>query len=221
MLDVLTINADTIRWSGFRCDRRRGNICRVTGQGAPMHVASDERRSAGSREIGGPTGRPALAVLRFTLGDATFGLAADAVREVTRAVAIVPLPRAPPIAEGVVNVRGELVPVLDIRRRFRRPAAPLDPDQHFIVARAGPRLVALRVDRVTDLILVEHSAITRGDATFPGAEHLHGVATLPDGLIVISDLESFLDLDEGRQVDDALKQAGGAQSAPGGAKRPR
>lgn len=186
-----------------------------------MHPASDERPAARSPESEGSTGRSTLVVLRFTLGDATFGLAADSVREVTRAVAIAPLPKAPPIAEGVVNVRGELVAVLDIRQRFRRPPAPLHPDQHFIVARAGPRLVALRVDRVTDLIAVELAAITPGAAAVPGAGYVRGVATLPDGLIVIGDLEEFLDLDEGRQVDNALERAGDARPATRRAERGR
>lgn len=143
-------------------------------------------------------------LLSFILGELRIGLPVTCVREVARAVAIAALPKAPPIIEGVINVRGELAPVLDVRQRFQLPAAPLHPDQHFIVAWAGQRLVALRVDRVTDVITVDESEIEPVSRAAPGAEYARGVAKLADGLLVIHDLETFLALDEGRQVDLAL-----------------
>ena len=87
------------------------------------------------------------------------------VRELVRAVAITPLPNAPAVIEGVVNVRGRVLPVLDVRARFRLPAKPLDPSDHFIVASAGPRGVILRVDRATHLALVDEASVqAAGDA---------------------------------------------------------
>lgn len=154
---------------------------------------------------------PRVALLTFILGDARFALPASCVREVTRAVALTELPKAPPIIEGVINVRGDLAPVLDIRQRFRQPSAPLHPDQHFIVAWAGQRLVVLRVDRVTDLVEVDESAIEPVSHAAPGTEHVRGVAKLADGLLIIQDLETFLALDEGHQVDRALDRAKAAR----------
>lgn len=145
-----------------------------------------------------------VTLLVFTLGDARFGLGIPFVREVVRAVAIAPLPKGPAIAEGVINYRGTIVPVLDVRQRFHLSPAPLHPDQHFIVAQAGPRLVALRVDRATELLGVNPSAIAPATAVLPGVEHTAGVARLPDGLLVIHDLERFLALDEATQLDEAL-----------------
>jgi purine-binding chemotaxis protein CheW len=94
--------------------------------------------------------------------------------------------------------------VLDIRARFCLPPRALTPDQHFIIARTGSRLVALRVDRARDLIAVDQDAIEVADRVAPGLEHVAGVARLADGLLVIHDLEGFLSLDEARQVDGAL-----------------
>ena len=153
-----------------------------------------------------------VTLLVFTLGDARFGLAAMLIREVVRAVAIAPLPKAPAIAEGVINYRGTIVPVLDIRQRFRLAPAPLHPDQHFIVAQAGPRLVALRVDRATELLGISPSAIAPATAVVPGAEYTAGIARLADGLLVIHDLERFLALDEAKRLDSAL--GGTAEPAP-------
>lgn len=124
--------------------------------------------------------------------------------EVARTVAVAPLPKAPPIVEGVINVRGSLVPVLDIRQRFGMPPSALTPDQHLIIARSGPRVVALRVDRALDLVVVDEDSIHSAARVAPGVEYVAGIARLADGLLVIHDLESFLSLDEAQQVDAAI-----------------
>jgi purine-binding chemotaxis protein CheW len=146
-------------------------------------------------------------LLTFALGEHRLAVVASAVVEVARVVAAQPLPGAPPIVEGVINVRGALVPVLDIRTRFACPPAAVDPDQHLIVARAGARQVALRVDRALDLVAVAESAIEPAEAVAPGARYVGGLARLPDGVLVIHDLERFLALDEGVQLDTALVAA--------------
>lgn len=137
-----------------------------------------------------------------------YALTSSAVREIVRAVSIAPLPKAPPIIEGVINVRGALVPVLDIRQRFGLPAAPLTPSDHLILAVAGARDVALRVDQATDLISVPDNQVDGPHASAPGAELISGIARLPDGVLVIHDLERFLSLDEARATSSALAEAG-------------
>lgn len=146
----------------------------------------------------------------FTLDGDRYALASDAVYEIIRAVAVARLPKAPPVIEGVINVRGRLVPVLDVRLRFGRPPRPLEPDQHFIVARSGSRVVALRVDRALDLITLDRSAIEAAEPVVPGAEYVTGIARLADGLVVIHDLERFLSLDEARHLELALAERAGS-----------
>jgi purine-binding chemotaxis protein CheW len=106
----------------------------------------------------------------------------------------------------VINFRGALVPVLDIRQRFDLPPQPLALDQHLIIAQSGPRVVALRVDRALALVEVDEGAIEPAARVIPGAEYVTGIARLPDGVLVIHDLERFLSLDEGHGVDAALTE---------------
>ncbi len=165
------------------------------------------------------TARPPLdslvPLLVFQLGDKRLAMPARGVQEVVRAVAVARLPKAPPIVEGVINVRGTVVPVLDIRQRFGLPPNPIALDQRLIIAQAGPRLVALRVDRALDLISVPADAIESAAYAAPGAEYVAGIAKLPDGLLVIHNLESFLSLDEARAVDAAASAAAGpAERSP-------
>jgi purine-binding chemotaxis protein CheW len=155
-------------------------------------------------------------LLRFDLSGHHFALRSEVVREITRALTISPLPKAPAIVEGLINVRGRLVPVLDIRSRFGLPRCELSPDQHFVIADTAPRRVALRVDRALDLVDVNVDAIESAEAAVPGAALVAGVAKLPDGLLVIHDLEGFLSLDESAQVEAALARAGAPGRTPAG-----
>lgn len=154
-------------------------------------------------------------LLVFELGTDRYGLKAEAVREVVRAVQVSALPRAPAIVEGVINYHGTAVPVLDTRARFRLTSVPLHPTQHFIVTQAGPRLVALRVDRVTDLLTVPDAVIGPAAEAVPGTDYVAGIARLPDGLLVIHDLERFLALEEAAQLDHAMQ----APATPAGPRR--
>jgi len=143
-------------------------------------------------------------VLVFEVGGQRYGLPTADVRELVRAVTITPLPNAPAVIEGVVDVRGHVLPVLDVRARFRMPAKALDPSDHFIVASAGPRGVILRVDRATHLALVDESSVQPPQTLGPSAAYVAGVAKLDDGMVLIHDLATFLSAAESASLDEAL-----------------
>jgi purine-binding chemotaxis protein CheW len=143
-------------------------------------------------------------VLVFEVGGRRFGLPAAAVREVVRAVALAPLPKAPAIVEGVINVRGTLVPVLNIRGRFGLPPKPLEHTDHLVLARAGPRLVALRVDRARDLLPLTRADLAPARSVVPGAEYVTWVAKAPEEVILIHDPETFLSHAETAALTEAL-----------------
>ena len=155
-----------------------------------------------------------LEVVVFEIGGQLYGLPASDVRELLRAVAIVPLPRAPAVVEGVINLRGQVVPVLDIRSRFRLPPRPLAPADHLIIARAGERLVALRVDRATDLVRLRTADVEDAKGLVPGAEYVAWVAKVPDNLVLIHDLRTFLSRAEAAALDEALPAPAAAQGGP-------
>ena len=147
---------------------------------------------------------PTREILVFEVASQRYGLPTADVRELVRAVTITPLPNAPAAIEGVVNVRGHVLPVLDVRARFRLPAKPLDPSDHFIVASAGARGVILRVDRATHLALVDEASVQPPQTLGPSATYVAGVAKLDDGLVLIHDLTTFLSAAESASVDEAL-----------------
>lgn len=149
---------------------------------------------------------PLREILVFELAGERYGLFLGAVHEIVRAVAITRLPGAPKIVEGAVDVRGRVIPVLDLRARFGLPAADLSPDEHMILARAGGRMVAIRVDRATRLERVDAEQVEEPARITQPLRHIAGVATLTDGLTLIHDLETFLTQAEAEALDEALDE---------------
>ncbi|EKD82308.1 MAG: hypothetical protein ACD_39C01370G0002 [uncultured bacterium] len=151
-------------------------------------------------------------IVIFILGDFRCALSLSCVEKVIRAVEISPLPKAPEIVLGVINKAGTLIPVIDIRRRFRFPQRELSIDDRFVIAKTAKRLVAMVVDGVDEISELTDEELVSAKQELPFAEHLKGVAKIKGNLIMIYDLDQFLSLDE----EQAL---GGAISAVRGEKR--
>jgi purine-binding chemotaxis protein CheW len=134
----------------------------------------------------------AMDILIFDLGGRRFALPAEHVREIVRAVTLLPLPKAPAIVEGIFDLRGTVVPALDIRARFQLDSKPIGASDHLLVATAGKRVVALRIDRALELASVAERDVENATSGLPTSEYVTGVATLSDGLVLIHDLRTFL-----------------------------
>jgi purine-binding chemotaxis protein CheW len=145
-----------------------------------------------------------LDILIFSLEKQQYGLRLDNVREIVRAVAVTPLPGAPPAIAGIISIRGTIVPVFDLRVRFGLPARQLGPSEHFIVAVAQSRTAALRVDSTDWLASVDEASLGDTRTAVADTKHIEGVALLPDGLVLIHDLDTFLSASESAALDAAL-----------------
>lgn len=151
--------------------------------------------------------QPFVPLLTFELDEQRFGLLMADVQEVVRVAAFARLPKAPQVIEGVLNFRGSAVPVLDIRARFRLPARAVRTSDHLVVARAGKRMAAIRVDRVSDLIEVPAKDIEDVATVTPHSDYVSGVAKLPGDIVLIHDLSTFLSAAEAADLDRSLEAA--------------
>lgn len=147
---------------------------------------------------------PVSTVVVFRLDHDRCALPLQAVETVVRSAAWSPLPEAPAIALGVVNLHGAVIPVLDLRSRLGRPRREPQVNDHLLIARAGVRTVALPVDEVTGPTQVPESQLVRTDSILASIPHLRGIVALADGLLFIHDLSAFLSLEEHRRLDGAL-----------------
>jgi len=147
-----------------------------------------------------------IQVVVFRLDEQRYALPLAAVQRVVRAVEVTSLPNAPPVVLGAINVEGHVLPVLNVRRRFRLPERETSPADQLVIAQTGPRTVVLVVDEAQGVIERTKSAVIGSAQIVPGLEQLQGVMKLDDGLVLIHDLEKFLSLDEARALDDAMGQ---------------
>jgi purine-binding chemotaxis protein CheW len=149
--------------------------------------------------------RESAEVLIVELMGQRYGLPAAAVRELLPALAVTPLPAGPSSLEGVINIRGTIVPVLDIRKRLRLPAKPAQPSDHVVVGWAGKRLLALRVDRALELARLDKTALERTDAVLSAADSFAQIAKRADGVVPILELESMLSGTEAAALEKAME----------------
>jgi purine-binding chemotaxis protein CheW len=143
-------------------------------------------------------------ILVFAVDSDRYALPASEVEQVLRSVAITELPGAPLVVEGVVDVRGTIVPVLDLRRRFGLPERPVTLSDLLIIASSGPRRVALRIDGEASIRKIDPAALERASDSLAQSRYVAGLAKLPDGIIVIHDLARFLSEAESESLAKAL-----------------
>lgn len=142
------------------------------------------------------------------IADQRLAFPADAVRGIHRAVLVEPLPGAPPVVEGVVLVRGEAVPVVDLAERLALPPRPvLSPDEHLLVLEAGGRTVAVRVDEAEELRDIDARLVARAVGLVASARTVAGVVRLEDGTVTIHDPAAFLTQAEADATGTALAAA--------------
>ena len=145
-------------------------------------------------------------IVLFSLGEPRYALPLSTVESVIHAVEITPLPKAPEIILGVINLRGTVIPVIDIRKRFNLPYSEISIENHFIIAKTIKRKVAIVVDSVVGVSEISPSKTSDAVETLPFAGYLAGVAIIEGNIILINDLEKFLSLDEENALDVAIKE---------------
>lgn len=152
---------------------------------------------------------PALRLVIFSIDGQRYALPLSAAERVLPMVAVSPLPQAPAVALGVVNLHGKVVPVLDFRRRLCLPPRDYGLTAHLLLARTSRRTLIVLVDEVLGVQEVAAEAVTPPDAVLPGINHVAGIVALADGVLFIHDLDAFLSLDEERQLTEALEEMQG------------
>ncbi len=151
-----------------------------------------------------------LVLVVFALDDQRYALKLDAVERVLPAVEITPLPKAPDIVLGIIDVAGRVMPVFNVRRRFGLPEREIELSDEIIVARAT-RPVALLVERVLQVVEYPAGRVIPAGQILPDLEYISGAVKLEDGLVLIHDLDTFLSLDEERALERALAEREGVE----------
>lgn len=129
----------------------------------------------------------------------------DRVDEVLPAMETTPLAHAPQVVRGVVNLRGEPLPILDLRTRLGLPSRDAEAGDHVLVCHVRGRRVGVWVDGAQDVGVLDPGSPKPLPEDFP-ARHVAGVALVEDGILLVCDVDSFLGPDEVHRLDAALEE---------------
>jgi purine-binding chemotaxis protein CheW len=143
-------------------------------------------------------------LLIFTIEDQRYALRLAAVDRVVRAAAVTPLPKAPEVVLGVLDLQGQVIPVINLRLRFSLPQREILSTDQYLIARANTRTVALAVDSVVS-VMEECEPIVAPDDILNGTDFLEGVTRSADGLVLIHDLARLLFPEEELLLEQALR----------------
>ncbi len=139
----------------------------------------------------------------FTLGNECYGVDIGDVWEINTMQEITRVPRAPNFIEGVINLRVEIVPVMDLRKRLGLPARPADQKSRIMVTKTAHNRLGLIVDSVREVLKLPASLIkpTAELGTLIDESFVWGVAHKDEQLIVLIDLQGLFDADEHEALD--------------------
>lgn len=141
-------------------------------------------------------------VVSFGLGQELFGVDILKVQEINRMPEITKVPQAPEFVEGVINLRGKVIPVIDLRKRFGLPRREYDKETRIIVVEVADNTVGFVVDNVSAVLRIPEESIEPPPPIAAGvrAEYLSGVAKLDSRLLILLDLDNLLSNEEKAQL---------------------
>jgi purine-binding chemotaxis protein CheW len=139
----------------------------------------------------------------FQLGAEFYGVDIARVHEIIRLQSITRVPRAPAFVEGVINLRGKVIPVVDLRRRFGLESSEHTRASRIVVVEIGDNVVGVIVDGVSEVLRVTGASVEPPSPVVAGieSEYIHGIAKLDDRLVILLDLDRVLALADRRALE--------------------
>lgn len=154
-----------------------------------------------------------LHIVGFRVGSETFGVAIQTVHEIVRVMEVTAVPDAPVYIEGVINLRGKIIPVVDLRKRFGEKNITTSKKNRILVAEVGSKMVGLVVDSASEVLKIPPADVDPPPNIFEEGElnYVTGVGKLGNRLIILVDLTKIMQRGELRRVGEvAEKQSAGA-----------
>ncbi|MEH6447943.1 MAG: chemotaxis protein CheW [Oleispira sp.] len=145
---------------------------------------------------------PILQWVTFRLENESYGINVMQVQEVLRYTEIAPVPGAPPYVLGIINLRGNVVTVIDTRSRFALPNAETTDQTRIVIIEAENQVVGILVDAVAEVVYLRQSEIetTPNVGNDESAKFIQGVCHKNDELLILVDLEKLMSDEEWMEI---------------------
>jgi len=150
-----------------------------------------------------------LHIVGFRVGTETFGVPITCVHEIVRVPDITSVPDSPEFVEGVINLRGKIVSVVDLRKRFGETQIDPHKKNRVIVVESDGKLVGLIVDAASEVLRIPNTDIEPPPSVLQSSEssYVTGVGKLQNRLIILVDLKRVLQRGELRKLNEAVEAA--------------
>jgi purine-binding chemotaxis protein CheW len=155
-----------------------------------------------------------LHIVGFRVGRETFGVPIGLVHEIVRVPDITNVPDSPGYVEGVINLRGKIVSVVDLRKRFGEKTITAHKKNRILVAEVEGKMVGLIVDAASEVIKIPESEVDLPPSVFEEGElnYVTGVGKLHGRLVILIDLSKILQKGELRRLEEAALQDAAASA---------
>ena len=141
----------------------------------------------------------------FRIGKESYGIGIEAVHEIIKVPDITAMPDAPDFFEGVINLRGKIIPVIDLRKRLRLKRSEKNRSSRILITENQDRLVGLLVDSVAEVLKLSPEAIEEPPQMISaiGIEYITGVAKITGRLVILMDIAKVLSAEDMRKIEVA------------------
>lgn len=135
-----------------------------------------------------------IQMVTFRIGEEEFGVDIIAVKEIIRLMQITMVPRAPEFIEGVINLRGKVIPVVNMRKRFNKPQHTPDSSTRIVVMELDQKIVGFLVDGVSEVLRIPKTTVEDPPPVVAGigSEYIRGIGKLDNRLLILLDLDHLL-----------------------------
>lgn len=143
-------------------------------------------------------------IVIFKLNDEEFCVDIMDVLEIIRMQTITKVPDVPSFVEGIINLRGTVIPIIDLKKRLKLKLTDYDDDTRIIIIKINEKSVGFIVDSVTEVLHVENDSIKEAPDIIAGIgkEYIESVVSYDDRLIINLDLEKILTESEKREIEE-------------------
>ncbi|HEY4716583.1 MAG TPA: chemotaxis protein CheW [bacterium] len=148
-----------------------------------------------------------LHIVVFSLGKELYGLGIDSVHEIVRVPDITSLPDSPVFLEGVINLRGKIISVIDLRKRFRlEGTAEITAAKILVIENEGNK-IGILVDSVAEVLKIQPDAVEKPPEIVSaiGIDYIKGVIKVEEKLIIILEIKKILSVEEMKKLGNNIK----------------
>ncbi|MEM1166745.1 MAG: chemotaxis protein CheW [Planctomycetota bacterium] len=170
-------------------------------------AAVESRPTSTPPALENDTAADLLQLVTFVVGGEEYAVPILSVHEINRMLEFTRVPQAPEFVEGVINLRGRIIPVVDLRLRFGLPEQEKTSDNRIVVVEVSGRVIGFTVDRVNEVLRISPEIVDAAPtlARTGEAEYVSGVGKLEDRLLIMLDLDLLFGQDELDALDETTQ----------------